>query len=191
MTGKQDQTEQLDLFIALPSDIAARDGQDLMERPWFSLGKGKRRKPLHHEADGVWVRVTANPEHGMATVWDADILIWAVSQLVEARDKGLQHSRLFSVAPYELLKFMRREPGGRQYQALREALARLQSTTIETNVRQGRRRTHRQFSWISEWHLLEEDGRPVRLAFVVPDWLYEMALDPRSVLTLDRDYLAL
>ena len=34
-----------DLFIALPSDIPARDQQDLMERPFFSLAKNKRTMP--------------------------------------------------------------------------------------------------------------------------------------------------
>ena len=30
---------QPDLFIAFPSDLPARDQQDLMERPFFSLSK--------------------------------------------------------------------------------------------------------------------------------------------------------
>jgi plasmid replication initiation protein len=34
--------EQLDLFRALPSDLAARDAQDLMAYPFFSLTKSKR-----------------------------------------------------------------------------------------------------------------------------------------------------
>jgi plasmid replication initiation protein len=39
-------------------------------------------------AGGVEIRVEAVPDHGMATIWDADILIWAASQIVEARDAG-------------------------------------------------------------------------------------------------------
>ena len=38
------------------------------------------------------IRVEAVPDHGMATIWDADILIWAASQIVEARDAGLRTS---------------------------------------------------------------------------------------------------
>ena len=33
------------------------------------------------------------PEHGMATIWDAHVLIWAASQIVAARDTGLKTSR--------------------------------------------------------------------------------------------------
>jgi plasmid replication initiation protein len=31
----------------------------------------------------VAIRVEATAEHGMATIWDADVLIWAASQLIE------------------------------------------------------------------------------------------------------------
>ena len=33
--------EQLDLFRALPGDLAPRDAQDLMAYPFFSLAKSK------------------------------------------------------------------------------------------------------------------------------------------------------
>jgi len=60
---------QLDLFIALPSDLPARDQQDLMERPFFSLSKNKRTTPIEYKVGENYVRVTANTEHGMATIW--------------------------------------------------------------------------------------------------------------------------
>jgi plasmid replication initiation protein len=44
------------------------------------------------------ISVEALPEHGMATIWD--VLIWAASQLVEARDAGLRTSRLMAAMPY-------------------------------------------------------------------------------------------
>ena len=37
--------EQLDLFRALPGDLAVRDAQDLMAYPFFSLAKSKRVVP--------------------------------------------------------------------------------------------------------------------------------------------------
>ncbi|MHC5352548.1 replication initiator protein A, partial [Metapseudomonas furukawaii] len=36
------QSEQLDLFRALPGDMAPRDAQDLMAHPFFSLAKSRR-----------------------------------------------------------------------------------------------------------------------------------------------------
>lgn len=85
---------QLDLFRALPGDFAPRDAQDLMAYPFFSLSKTHRTTPIDFAAGNVTIRVEAVPDHGMATIWDADILIWAASQIVEARDTGLRTSRL-------------------------------------------------------------------------------------------------
>ena len=88
----RDERAQLDLFRALPGDLAPRDAQDLMAYPFFSLAKSKRLAPIDFKAGSVKIRVEAVAEHGMATIWDADVLIWAASQIVEARDLGLRPS---------------------------------------------------------------------------------------------------
>ena len=106
---------QPDLFIALPSDIPARDQQDLMERPFFSLAKNKRTTPIEYEVGGNYICVTANEKYGIATIWDADILIWAASQITEALSKGLKTSRFFRLSAYDLLTFMRRGTSGRKH----------------------------------------------------------------------------
>src|SRR3546814_2400112 len=66
--------DQLELFRAIPGDLAPRDAQDLMAYPFFSLAKSKRLKPIDFQAGSVAIRVEAVPEHGMATIWDADVL---------------------------------------------------------------------------------------------------------------------
>jgi plasmid replication initiation protein len=76
-----------------------------MAYPFFSLSKSHRIRPIDFAAGNVWIRVEAVPDHGMATIWDADILIWAASQIVEARDAGLRTSRLMAATPYEILTF--------------------------------------------------------------------------------------
>ncbi len=45
---------QLDLFAALPGDLPTHDQQEMMERPFFSLSKGKRIGACC-EIAGVWV----------------------------------------------------------------------------------------------------------------------------------------
>ena len=69
--------EQLELFRTLPGDLAPRDAQDLMAYPFFSLAKSHRSTPIDFRSGDVAIRVEAVPEHGMATIWDADVLIWA------------------------------------------------------------------------------------------------------------------
>ena len=96
---------QLELFRSVPGDIAPRDAQDLMAWPFFSLAKTKRTRPIDFRMGSVTIQVEATPEHGMASIWDADILIWAASQIVEARDKGRATSRLIATTPHEILTF--------------------------------------------------------------------------------------
>ncbi len=65
-----------------------------MTYPFFSLAKTHRITPIDFRMNDIAIRVEAVAEHGMATIWDADVLIWAASQIVEARDAGLRTSRL-------------------------------------------------------------------------------------------------
>jgi len=188
----QSERAQLDLFQALPGDLAPRDAQDLMAYPFFSLAKSKRLAPIDFKAGSIIIRVEAVAEHGMATIWDADILIWAASQIVEARDLGLRPSRLMATTPYEILNFIGRGVSLRDYDRLKAALDRLQSTTIATSIRQPTERRMHRFSWINEWKERADDrGRPLGLELIVPDWFYGAVLDDALVLTIDRTYFDL
>ena len=132
-----------------------------MAYPFFSLSKTHRTAPIDFVAGDVSIRVEAVPDHGMATIWDADILIWAASQIVEARDQGLRTSRLMAATPYEILNFIGRGVSLRDYQRLKAALDRLQSTTVATSIRQPAEGRRHRFSWINEWQeRTDRNGRP-------------------------------
>ena len=163
-----------------------------MAYPFFSLSKNHRVAPIDFTAGNVVIRVEAVPDHGMATIWDADILIWAASQIVEARDAGLRTSRLMTATPYEILKFIGRGTSMRDYQRLKAALDRLQSTTISTTIRQPTEGRRHRFSWINEWkERTDHSGRPDGIEMIVPDWFYQAVLDDALVLTIDRAYFDL
>jgi plasmid replication initiation protein len=181
--------EQLDLFRALPGDLAVRDAQDLMAYPFFSLARSKRVVPIDFRAGKISIRVEAVTEHGMATIWDADVLIWAASQIVEARDSGLETSRLMAATPYEILTFVGRGTSARDYARLKAALDRLQSTSILTSIRQPTERRSHRFSWINEWkETADPQGRPLWLELILPDWFYTGVLNRSLVLTIDPAY---
>ncbi len=184
--------EQLELFRALPGDLKPRDAQDLMAYPFFSLAKTHRTTPIGYRSGQIAIRVEAVPEHGMATIWDADILIWAASQIVEARDAGLRTSRLMAATPYEILTFIGRGDSARDYHRLKAALDRLQSTTVATTLRQASERRAHRFSWINEWtERADVHGRTDGIDLIVPDWFYRAVLDDALVLTIDRAYFKL
>jgi plasmid replication initiation protein len=183
---------QPDLFIALPSDIPARDQQDLMERPFFSLAKNKRTMPIEYRVGENHIKVTASNEYGMATIWDADILIWAASQITEALSRGLKTSRFFRLSAYDLLTFIHRGTSGRDYERLKNAFRRLQSTSVETSIRQGKRKEHHHFSWLNEWkEMVDEQGHSLGLEFILPDWLYDGIINQRLVLSINPAYFDL
>src|ERR1700761_5076789 len=189
---QQSERDQLALFRALPGDLAPRDAQDLMAYPFFSLAKSKRITPIDFRAGTITILVEAVPEHGMATIWDADVLIWAASQIVEARDAGLKTSRLMAATPYEILTFVGRGTGARDYDRLKAAFDRLQSTTVMTSIRQPTERRRHRFSWINEWkETADPHGQPRGLELILPDWFYAGVIDDALVLTIDRRYFGL
>jgi plasmid replication initiation protein len=81
---------QFDLFLPTIVDLKFRDQKDTMERPFFSLSKSKRMKPIEYvnENDGIFVTVQPHQDYGMATIWDADVLIWAASVLCDMKNRG-------------------------------------------------------------------------------------------------------
>lgn len=193
MSGRRPADSQFDLFVPYVADLPLRDQRETMERPFFSLAKRKRAKPILYESPNgeVFVHVLPHQDFGMATIWDADILIWAASVLNERRKRGDNDiPRTLSFYPYDLLKTVGRETGGREYRLLREGLARLQSTTIITNIRVKRGKKHRQFSWIEGWtDLADEDGKQSRgMTLTLSDWFYEGLLIEGGLLSIDPVY---
>jgi plasmid replication initiation protein len=173
-------------------ELAIRDLQDLMAYPFFSLGKSKRIAPIEFHAGDVSVEVEGTLEHGLATIWDADVLIWATSQLVEARDEGLPTSPRLVATPRDILTSIRRGTSVRDYLRLKAALDRLQSTTVLTSIRQVAGRRRQRFSWISEWkERSDRRERAVGLELTLPDWLYSGICDRSRVLTIDPTYFAI
>lgn len=196
-SGPNTKLIQLDLFLPPMdfSDVALRDYQETMQRPFFSLSKNKRVKPIEYQSpDGkVTVHVSANPAYGMATIWDADILIFLASVIQEQKRKQLNDiSPTVRIHPGHLLKRIGRSPGGKDYQRLLAALDRLQSTTIKTNIRSEKRR-ETVFSWIDSYsHLVDEkEGTSLGMEITMSRWFYEGVLEAENILSINPAYFDL
>src|SRR3546814_12812433 len=122
-----------------------------MTWPFFALGKSRRTAPIDFRSGGVTVRVEGTAAHGIATIWDADVLIWAASQWMQARDAGLPTSRRIATTPYEILRFIGRGTSLRDYQRLRAPFDRLKSTSLATSIREPTALPLPRFSWPTEW----------------------------------------
>lgn len=190
MPQRRPTTVQLDLFAAELRDIAFRDQRDLMERPFVSLSKRPRMQPIEYQSGDVWVKVTPGVGIGLATIYDTDLLIWAASQINEAVERGLPHSRMLAVSPYDILRSIRRGTSGKDYTDLRAALRRLTATTVETNIRaKGTRRTA-QFSLMESWteEIDEATGQSRGMVITLSQWLYDGILDQSLLLSISPDY---
>jgi plasmid replication initiation protein len=183
------------MFFTLPdfSDISLRDYQETMQRPFFSLSKKKRLKPIEYVSPdkSVTVHVSANPEYGMATIWDADIMIYLASHLNALRERGDNDlSPTVRLQPGDLLKRICWGVSGRAYERLIAALDRLQATTIKTNIRANSKSRETTFSWIDSYtHLVDErTQRSLGMEITLSKWFFEGVMDKRNVLAISPLY---
>lgn len=196
MIARNPDKQQFDLFAPYIADLPLRDQRETMERPFFSLAKRKRLKPIEYTSPNgeVFVNVFPNSEFGMATIWDADILIWAASQLNSLKKGGTNDlPRTLTFQPYDLLKTIGRPTGGHQYHLLREALGRLQATSIVTNIRVQRGKKQRQFSWIESWtDIIDDESQQSRgMTLTLSDWFHEGILMDGGLLSIDPSYFTI
>ena len=121
------------------------------------------------------------------------MLIWATSQIVEARDAGIRTSRRMATTPYEILSFIR----PRHFASVTTCGSRrrwIACSRPASQLRSGKpplARLHR-FSWINEWkECADGRGRPLGLELILPDWFYAGIVDASLVLTIDAGYFSL
>jgi len=181
--------EQLDLFLATASDVAPKEHRDLMARCWFNLAKQKRIEPIHHRYGDNWVKITGNPKLGIATIYDNDILLFVISQYINALNLGMATGRRFQFTAYEYFKFIGKNKfGGKGYSDLWKSLERLHHTFVETNIRVDEGRRHHSFNMLSEIRQMADGNTHRGYELVIPDWLYESVVEKKIVLTLDDGY---
>ena len=196
MTPRRFYNPQFDLFLPSIVDLKFRDQKDTMERPFFSLSKSKRMKSIEYQNDndGIFVTVLPHQDYGMATIWDADVLIWAASVLSDMKNRRLNEiPRELKFQPHDLLKVIGRSTGGKDYAQLRVALDRLKSTIINTNIRAARGTKHITFSWIDQWEdLVDSRTKESRgLTLTLSDWFYRGVTEEGGVLSIDPAYFSI
>jgi plasmid replication initiation protein len=184
-----------DILGALPKDDMAS-----MEHPVFSLATRPDLRVLRYAHNGVTIEVVPSVK-GLATLFDKDILIYCISQLMAALNAGRPVSRVVHLTAHDLLVATNRETSGDAYRRLREAFERLAGTRITTNIVTGGPDDPREvttgFGLIEGWRIVRDGprtdkggGRMVQVTVTLSDWLYRAVL-AKSVLTLSRDYFRL
>ncbi|WFE92638.1 replication initiator protein A (plasmid) [Roseibium porphyridii] len=180
-----------DLFVCDVFDAAFKGDTASMEHPIFSLSTKPDHRKRHYEHDGKFIEISPSAD-GLATVHDRDILIYCISQLMLASNRGEAIQQTVRLKAYDLLKATNRMTSGPGYEGLKAALKRLGGTRINTNITTADVEQWDEFGIIERSRIVREtrDGRMQEVEIKLSDWVFN-AIRAREVLTLNRDYFRL
>jgi len=187
-----DRHPQHDLFICDVADAVLKDVMAHMEHPFYSLSKKPETNVRRYEHKGNWIEITPSVK-GLATIYDKDILIYCISQIMAKLKRNQPVSPRVRINSRDLLIFTNRGTSGRDYMALIEALDRLEGTRIRTNIRSGDEEQSDSFGLIDASSIRRKHGLDGRLLWCevkLSDWVFN-AIRDQEVLTLHRDYFRL
>lgn len=182
------------LFVCDVADAVLKDIMPQMEHPFYTLSKKPDTAIRRYEHNGNWVEITPSVK-GIATIYDKDVLVYCVSQLMSKLKRGEDiSSPRIRITTHDLLRFTNRGSSGREYLALSEALDRLAGTRIKTNIKTGGQVQTKNFGLIDESDIVrknnEQDGRMLWCEIKLSDWVFN-AIRDGEVLTLNSDYFRL
>ena len=187
--------EQIDMFVDSAVSAPLRNDRVTMEFPFFALQKRPLLTPIVYKDSNVSIRISPG-ERGIATIWDKDVLIY-LSSLINAKiERGEDVSRTVRIAAYDLLRVTRRHTGKNGYQEIYDALFRLRSTTITTDIQSGGERETRGFGWIDSFRILTKENRAGNrvmqgLEITLNDWTFRALVKDRRVLAINPAYFDL
>lgn len=185
-----------DFFLCDLFDYAVKCDGVSMEAPIFTLATKPDLSVWHWESKDGSRSLTVTPSvKGRATQFDKDVLIYVVSQLTEALNRGREdaHNRTVRFTVYDYLVTTNRGVGGDDYRRLQEAFERLAGTRITTDIRTGKERVKEGFGIIDSWRIIEksrDDERMISIEITLSRWLYN-AVQAFEVLTIHPDYFRL
>lgn len=182
---------QGDLFVCDITDVILKDDLASMEHPFYSLSKKPDREPRRYEHNGQWIEFRPSIK-GLPTIYDKDLIIYAVSQLIAGMKSGRPLSKNVRIDPYAFLTFAQRGTGGRDYDALCDSLDRIDGTRFRTNILFDGTRTD---EWIgiidgAKMETDEKTGKIRSLELRLSDSVIQ-TIEDMEVLTLHPDYFRL
>ena len=187
-----DRHPQHDLFICDVADAVLKDMMAHMEHPFYSLSKKPETNVRRYEHKENWIEITPSVK-GLATIYDKDILIYCISQIMAKLKLGEPVSPRVRINSRDLLIFTNRGTAGKDYAALVEAIDRLAGTRISTNIQTADEEQYDTFGLVDTASIRRKHGLDGRLLWCevkLSDWVFN-AIRSQEVLTLHRDYFRL
>lgn len=184
---------QRDFFVLDIADVVPKDDTASMEHPIFSLSTKPDHRHLEYRSGDSVLKIRPSAK-GLPTIFDKDILIFCISQLMRMKNEGKQFGNRVRFSARELMIATNRKTGGVEYQRLEDAFARLQGAQFVTNVKTGGRGETRFFSLIESGSgFVYHDDDRFRLDYcevILSDW-FMRAIESAEVVTISNDYFRL
>ena len=178
-------------FLSCDDLDSVKDDIASMEHPIFSLSRKPDHRLLEYEYNGNTIKIIPSGV-GLATILDKDILLYAASSIMKAKNSGESISQTVRFTAYDYLVATNRNTGGSQYVQLKEGLNRLRGTSIETNIKTNGVEITEGFGIIDSWKTIKEDddGKLIAIEIKLSDWFYNSILG-NAVLSIDKEYFDL
>ncbi|KJZ29981.1 RepA [Paracoccus sp. S4493] len=187
-----DRHPNLDFFVLDIADAVPKDDMASMEHPLFSLATKPDMRHLEYRSNDNVLKIRPSG-FGLPTIFDKDILIFVISQLMHRKNRGETIGDTVRFSARELCIATNRQIGGDHYKRLENAFSRLQGTQFVTNVRTGGKIETRIFSLIDEGGFVRTDDERFRLDYCevkLSRWLMR-AIASDQVVTISNDYFRL
>lgn len=178
-----------DFFVLDIADVVPKDDTASMEHPLFSLATQPDMRELQYRTASGMLKIIPSG-HGLPTIFDKDILIFCISQLMHMKNRGEPIGKRVRFSGHELLVATNRKTGGNSYQRLEDAFIRLSGTRFVTDIKTGNKIETRIFGMVEEGGFVRTDNDNFRLDYceiVLSDWLMR-AIDAAEVVTISNDY---
>jgi len=186
---------QLSLSLDSPLIGKVKNGRTMMVWNFFALTKERVTELPVYDDGTVRIEVTGT-KHGVATIWDKELLIYLASLIVDKMNRSEPVGRWLTFTAHDFCRVTGQPANGRAYARLHEALRRLQGTQINTNIEAGGVGEDRAFSWLSDAKLeyrIDRKGEKVLKAVSVElcDWLFRAFVKEGRMLTYHPAYFKL
>ena len=187
-----DRHPQKDFFILDIADVVLKDDMASMEHPLFSLATKPDHRHLEYRGGGNRLKIVPSGV-GLPTIFDKDILIFCISQLMHKKNRGEPIGSRVRFSGRELLMATNRPTNNLGYQRLEQAFHRLRGTNFQTDITTGNKRETRIFGLIDEGGFVMKEEGEWRLDYcevVLSDWVMR-AIEGDEVVTISNDYFRL
>ena len=163
-----------------------------MEHPLFSLATKPDMRHLVYKSGTNKLEIIPSGK-GLPTIFDKDILIFCISQLMDMKNRGEKIGKRVRFSARELLIATNRPTNTLGYNRLEHAFQRLRGTTFTTNIATGNKIETRIFGLIDEGGFVRTADERFRLDYceiVLSNWLMR-AIEANEVVTISNDYFRL